>query len=37
MAAARQKLMKLSRTVVATKTLIAGRGAAFTVAVFTLP
>jgi hypothetical protein len=37
MAAARQKLMKLSITVVATKTLIAGRLVAFTGAGFRFP
>jgi hypothetical protein len=37
MAAARQKLMKLSITVVATNTLIAGRLPAFAVAEFRFP
>ena len=37
MAAARQKLMKLSMTVVATKTLIAGREVVIDATVFTFP
>ena len=37
MAAARQKLMKLSMTVVATKTLIAGREVVIDARVFTFP
>jgi hypothetical protein len=37
MAAARQKLIKLNITVVATKTLIAGREVEFTFAAFRIP